>query len=95
MDIVQRKKYDQIVRRINPVKFYTLIINDEVFNNTFRKCSNEMIEEYNLISNEVFNADDIEMLYKEAKENYPAASNEEIFDIMKKLNDSYLLKRKR
>lgn len=92
MNAEQKQKYNSLVRRVNPVKFYTLIINDEVFINNYCKCNNETI---NLISDEVLNADDVMMLYKEAKDNYPDLGNNELFDVMKKLNNEYVLKRKR
>ena len=74
-------KYNGLVRRVNPIKFYTLIVNDSVFEKQF------VNNDFNLISEEVFEADNPEELYKQAKEINSCASNKELFNIMKKINN--------
>lgn len=103
MDESVRAKYDRIAKRANPMKYFTLIINDEAFKKQYGydwliKPEEEV---FNLISSEIIKCDDPEFLYQEALNNNPDASKEELFNIMKELQkdmenkEDFGLKRKK
>ena len=88
MDIILRKKYSKVLKRINPYKYYLLDVNDDIFRKQFGNINNykcDLKDILNLISDEVLPTLDSISLYQMAKQISPNATNEELFEIMKDL----------
>lgn len=91
MDDISRQM-ERHIRIINPYYDYMVKINDRIFREQFSnawsrggKSFDESV--FNLISNEVFKSNHSTLLYKIAKTITPDANDQEIFEIMKKLNE--------
>ena len=83
---------NEILKIFNPKKYSLIKLNNEIFQKQFsggwredREILDEMI--FNLISNEVFDAENDNFLYQIAERISENKTNDEIFEIMKELSE--------